>query len=131
MKNMTTKRWLLVGIVVALLTAAGLIYYFTAIHEAPLSEKSERRLLLHEDAEITKILMHNAYDGLLEVMRNGKHESINIRPSTEIYDQNGMRITLKDLSEGQRVAVVVENLVQYEYSEWEVFYVKCYLVFAW
>lgn len=126
MKNMTVKRWLLIGIVVVLLVVAGLVYYFTMIYEAPFPETPEKRVLLLEDAEITKIYMANAYDGSLEITRNETYEEINILPSTEIYDQDGNRITLKELSEGQHIAAVVENEVQYEWHR----FVKCYQVFA-
>lgn len=42
MKNMTAKRWLLIGIVVVLVVA-GLVYYFTMIYEAPFPETPEKR----------------------------------------------------------------------------------------
>lgn len=121
MKNMTAKRWLLIGIVVVL-AATGLVYYFTVIREASLPEKSEKHVLLLEDAEIIEI-----HGRVLEVMRNGKRESIVIRPWTEIYDQHAMPVYRRDLSVGQHISAIVENEVQHE--PWNK-YVTCYQIFT-
>lgn len=108
MKNKTVKRRLLIGIVLVLLIAAGLTYYFTVIYLPP------NRLVL-EDAEIVEVHIFDdvAYDSL-EIMRNGKHEEITIRSSTKIYDRNGKRISVEGLEVGQHITANVENLMQYE-----------------
>lgn len=117
------KRWPLVltcvGIVFALLIAAGLTYYFTVIYLPP------NRLVL-EDAEIIKVHIFDdvSYDSL-EIMRNGKHEEITIRSSAKIYDRNGKRISIGELEVGQHITANVENLMQYE--PWNT-YLTCYKI---
>lgn len=124
MKSKTAKRWLLAGITVILLAAAGLRFYFTVIQEA---EYPENATVL-EDVEIIKIhLLDDAvhdYDSL-EIMRNEKHESITVGASTKIYDDTGKCISIEDLEVGQHITAYVDSLVIYE--PWQQ-YLTCYKI---